>query len=297
VSTGQRYDPSWEAYARLNDRYEVRVLEPSPPAVGEGPWFADDPAARGDVPPGWQVVSPVSTGDLLWSDLASRDRSLAGWCAERWLGAYRRLGPAPAALVKTRNALHRLAEERISPARRAANGKIGLRYTCAGFGTPFFGEDQQLRVQAGEQVELIEVRGAVEVGREPLDVDSGAARFLGDWYGFAASVLGELRAGADPNDAVATRVQLWPEHFDMAVELGSEAGGARAAYGLSPGDEAHAEPYAYVGPWVAPPPGELWQATGFTGAELSYAELLAADDQRGAVLAFFRARLAALSER
>jgi hypothetical protein len=30
---------------------------------------------------------------------------------------------------------------------------------------------------------------------------------------------------------------------------------------------------------------------------LSYAELLAADDQRGAVLAFFRERLAALSER
>ena len=89
-------------------------------------------------------------------------------------------------------------------------------------------------------------------------------------------------------------MQLWPEHFDLAVELGSEATGARAAYGLSPGDEHHAEPYLYVAPWVAPAPGDLWQATGFSGAELPYSELLGAPDQRDTALAFFRARLRAL---
>ena len=41
-----------EAFERLGGRYEVRVLEPSPPAVDEEPWFADDPTARGDVPDG-----------------------------------------------------------------------------------------------------------------------------------------------------------------------------------------------------------------------------------------------------
>src|SRR5439155_10417212 len=97
-------DARHEAFERLEGRYEVRVLEPSPPAVGDGPWFADDPVARGDVPAGRQLVSPVSTGDLLWDDLA-RDDELAEWCAERWLAAYRSLGDLPAQLVATRLAL------------------------------------------------------------------------------------------------------------------------------------------------------------------------------------------------
>jgi hypothetical protein len=305
-----------EALERLGGRYEPRVLEPSPPAVSEPPWFADDPVDRGEVAPRAEVVSPVSTGDLSWLSLAEGDAELARWCEERWLGPHRRLGPAPAGLAATRVALHRLAEQVISPARRFANGKIGLRYTRGGFGTPFFGEDVQVRVVG---TELVLDSGDVErrapistldaaadfvgrsrlpedvtLGPDPLEVDLAASAFLGEWYGFAASVLEELRAeagdGADPS-----RVQLWPEHFDLAVELGDAAKDARAAYGLSPGDEQHPEPYVYVAPWVAPPAGELWQASGFPGAEMSYAELVAAEDQRGAVLDFLRARLAALT--
>jgi hypothetical protein len=90
-------------------------------------------------------------------------------------------------------------------------------------------------------------------------------------------------------------VQLWPEHFDLAMVLGDVSAGARASYGLSPGDEQHPEPYVYVGPWVEPEPGELWQATGFTGAELAYADLAAAADQRAAALEFLRTRAAALA--
>ena len=96
-----------------------------------------------------------------------------------------------------------------------------------------------------------------------------------------------------------SRVQLWPEHFDLAVELGREGSSpegppARAAYGCSPGDQNNDEPYIYVAPWVAPPPGELWQARGFTGASMAYAELLEAPDQRAAALDFLEARLRAL---
>ncbi len=80
-----------EAHERLGGDYETRVLEPSPPAVGQEPWFADDPASRGDVPPGRTLVSPVSTGDRLWDELSAEDPDLAAWCAERWLGAHRRL--------------------------------------------------------------------------------------------------------------------------------------------------------------------------------------------------------------
>ena len=116
-------NPRAEAYERLGGRYETRVLEPSSPAVNHGPWFADDPLASGDVPAGRSVVSPVGTGDVRWEDLASADPELAEWCADRWLGPYRRLAPAPAALVPTRIALHRLAEQIVSPARRNANGR------------------------------------------------------------------------------------------------------------------------------------------------------------------------------
>ena len=50
-----------------------------------------------------------------------------------------------------------------------------------------------------------------------------------------------------------------------------------------------------MGPWSAPPPSELWNATGFAGAELTYAELLAATDQRAAALEFFTTRREALA--
>ena len=304
-----------EAYQRLGGRYEVRVLEPSPPAVSEPPWYADDPAARGEVPPGRRLVSPVGTGDLRWAELAAEDPELAAWCAERWLGSYPRLGPVPDELVSTRLALHRLAEQILSPARRHVNGKIGLRYARGGFGTPFYGDEVQLRVDGPELVvqqasrerraPIASLAAAADlVGREalpddvelddqPLQVDIAAASFIGDWFGFAASVLEQLRSEADAA-LEPSRVQLWPEHFDMAVELGGDHTGARAAYGLSPGDEHHPEPYVYVVPWVAPPPGELWQATGFTGAELPYGALLAADGQREPVLGFLRDRIAAL---
>jgi hypothetical protein len=292
------------------------VLEPSPPAVNDEPWFADDPVAVDDVPEGRQLVSPVTNGDLLWRELADADPSLADWCAERWLGPYKRLGPAPSELAVTRTALHRVAERVISPTRARANGKIALRWTRGGFGTPYFGADAQVRVDGTELVvatpdgeqrhPLTTVRDAAtaigfdlagvdeEHAAAALAIDAAASRFLGDWFGFATSVLEQLRAES-PGEWEPSRVQLWPEHFDVAVEIGSEPADQRAALGGSPGDETHAEPYLYVAPWGACPEGELWQASGFPGAELAYSDLLAAPDQRTAALEFFRARLGALN--
>ena len=90
--------------------------------------------------------------------------------------------------------------------------------------------------------------------------------------------------------------RLWPEHFDIAIELGPEGRGLRANYGLSPGDEDHAEPYLYVSPWSAEVAGDLWNANGFKGAELSYADLAGEDDQPAAALGFFVTRWDALKE-
>lgn len=294
-------NPRAEAFERLGGRYDPRVLEPSPPTVTAAPYFADDPVARGEGQDGLPIVSPVRTGDVTWQALVDEDPELGPWAAERWLAAYRRLPEPPSGLQATRAALHRLAEHVISPTRQRANGKIGLRWTRGGFGTPYFGNDVQVRV-AGD-VLTVQIAGREQQGRlvtlkdaaefvgfdltrqdaaydaSPLEVDVAASTWLGDLYGFGTSVLEQLRAEA-PAGSAPSRVQLWPEHFDLAVELGDEAAGRRAAFGVSPGDETIAEPYLYV---------SAWASDGFESAPL--AAILDAPDQREAALAFFRARL------
>jgi hypothetical protein len=283
-------NPKQEAYERLAGEFEVRVLEPSPPAVTEHP-FTEDPVNDGEVYDGRLVVSPVPNGDLTWDQLARDRPELGDWCSERWLGAYKRLERLPGSFEETRNTLHRVAEGVVSPARKPEN-EIALRWTRGGFGTPFFEEDDrdcQVRVEHGQ---LVRQRGSAEE-REPLpNVDEDAARALGDFYGFSCSTLEELRHAESDEDPSLT--QLWPEHFDIAIELGLERRGRRANYGASPGDEDHAEPYLYVGPWSAEVSGELWNATGFKGAELTYSELLDAPDQRRAAFDFMHQRLHAL---
>jgi hypothetical protein len=197
------------------------------------------------------------------------------------------LRPLPEGFREAREALHRLAQGVISPARERETGRIGLRATPGGFGTPVFGEGLRVRVDGAE---LVRESGDGEE-REPIDgVDEAASRALGDWYAFGDVMLEALQAEATPEEAVSI-VQLWPEHFDIAIEMGDEASGARANYGFSPGDESHDEPYAYVGPWAGDrAAGPLWNARGFPGAELSYSELVAAPHQRAAALEFLRER-------
>jgi hypothetical protein len=215
-----------------------------------------------------------------------------------------RLSPLPASFAATVAALHRVAEEIVAPARKPDN-EIALEATPGGFGTPVFehaGVTQQVRVEGAE---LVHRAGADErraplttlesarrlvaelvpgpLSTEPLAVDPEAAARLGDWYALGAAVLGAFA------DATASPVRLWPEHFDIAIDMD------RVNYGFSPGDEHHDEPYAYVGPWDADVSGELWNATGFPGAELSYAELLAAPDPHAAALTFLEIRKEALA--
>jgi hypothetical protein len=265
-------DPRSEAFDRVNREWEVRVLEPSPPAVTAAPWYADDPVARGTSLAGRRIVSPVPSGDVRWEELAAGDAALADWCAARWLGPCRRLAALPPAYAATRDALHELAERVVSPARAESNGKIGLRWTRGGFGTPFFGDDGQVRVDGPE---LVRVSPAGET-REPLDVDAASVAALSDVYGFATNVLEGLRAEV-PDTAQAGRVQLWPEHFDVGLDLRHSGTGEAIVAGVSPGDEHHAEPYVYV--------------VGERLVVLAYPALLEAADQRAAALDFLRAQV------
>ena len=204
-----------------------------------------------------------------------------------------RLKPLPKQFAATVAELHRVAEEVVAPERKPDN-EIALEPTAGGFGTPEFeweGATHRGRVEGTDLVR--ETDG--EQQREGLGVDPASAGALARWYEFGREVLDRLRGEAHVNEA-PTEPILWPEHFDVAIEMGEEAAGARATYGFSPGDENHPEPYAYVASWTAQDAGEFWNARGFDGAELGYAELLASGDSGKAALDFMRSRRDALAQ-
>jgi hypothetical protein len=323
--TGERVEieagvqhPAIEAQARAGEGYGARVLEPSPPAIDDGVFFADDPVNDGI--PGEPVVSPVG-GDLTWDDLVTDrgDESLAAWAAERWLAGSRPLPPLPDRLVEVRSDLHRLATYVVAPARHQATGKFGLRWTLGGFGTPFFGDDTQVRVHGDRLVvqrgdtataapittlragaELIGSAIDAEIAAEhdsppigdieaKLNVSADVVQFLDAWWGMGTAALELVRA--DTASVDATRVQLWPGHFDPAIEIGDED--RRASFGASPGDASSDEPYLYVALWW---PDRLdldaddpfWSAPSFTGARLDYRALADSDSPRTDAADFFR---------
>jgi hypothetical protein len=301
-------NPLDEARRLVGADREPRVLEPSPPAVKDEPWFADDPVAGGDVD---------------WQDWVEVHPEHASWAKERWLASYGRLGQVPPGYNEARIALHRLAVYVISPARQRATGKIGLRWTLGGIGTPFFGNDEQVRIFGTDLVRqqgfeartepitsLDKAAAFVLDGRpdgawterldvpamDPTDAELPVAvdttRFLAAWYGFAWSVLEELRA--DTESVEPSRVQLWPEHFDAAFDcLSAER---RATFGASPGDASSNAPYLYVtSPRVSSLSSDLWNSTSFEGAMLPFSDLVDAPDQRATALNFFCARRSALA--
>jgi hypothetical protein len=120
----------------------------------------------------------------------------------------------------------------------------------------------------------------------PLTVDEAAAGTLGSWYELADAALRQLLAGAPDGDA-ASDVQLWPEHFDLAADLGAEDRGARGTFGASAGDANHAVPYLYVTRWSDTGGDAYWNDTAFDGASLAYPDLARSADPVGMALDFF----------
>jgi hypothetical protein len=309
-------NPRAEAQEHMDPGFVARVLEPSPPAIHTGE-FADDPTDRTDASEG--VVSPVSSGDVTWVEWVSTRPNLNEWAAERWLGPWPRLGSIPDELTETRESFHQLAFFVLAPARHRANTKLGLRFTKGGFGTPFYGDDVQVRVDGldlvvqqgsvAERQPLTTVKEACRAANvpyqpdwfpgfrdqltprdpeDPLPLTSKAATAISAWFGFATAVLEELRVTAPPSQ-FPSWVQLWPEHFDVAIELGDTEAGKRASFGASPGDEHHPSPYLYVSAW-----GEIdraisfWNDPHFNGSSLAYDDVVEAEDQRRAAFEFYR---------
>lgn len=222
------------------------------------------------------------------------------------------------AVGPTRDALHRLATHVLARARAAHGGRFGLRVTPGGMGTPAFGPDGTVlrlagtvlvlehRPGAGGGAEALELAGrslgdaaafagvdlaapfapgadAPPVGdaAAALTLDPPVARALLDWYRLGAEVLD----GLVPGLRTPSVAQLWPEHFDLALDADTPAG--RVSLGASPGDGGHPAPYLYVGPWEPARPGDpaYWNAP--FGAVVAWSEVLATGDPVATGAAFF----------
>jgi hypothetical protein len=189
----------------------------------------------------------------------------------------------PASYTSTRRSLHALACFVIAPARLARTGRIGLRVTPGGFGTPAFDDgslisvrDNQLLREPGGCLPITTLRSAARfvevelipdpgVGKdlpafEPdrvLAVDVESSRALAYWYSRGTIALGGIRRRLGDTAAVG-EAQIWPEHFDLAAEVSIDGRGATV--GFSPGDSFCNEPYAYVAPTSPHPPATFWNA-------------------------------------
>ena len=196
----------------------------------------------------------------------------------------------PADFAATRETLHLVAARVLGATRYAAVGRMGLAVVPGGFGTPEFNGRRLLVVDGmlsdGDRRQpfttLLDAYRFAGIdpattphpvldlpadAAAPLVVDGEAAAVLARWFAFSQAHLESLRADAGTGDK-PNPIQLWPEHFDLAFDMGSP--GTRANYGGSPGDSAIDEPYLYVGPHDHRD-GPFWNAP--FGAALAYNEI------------------------
>ena len=196
----------------------------------------------------------------------------------------------PHTFESTRRVLHGVAELVLAGPQHARSRTVRLRVTAGGFETT---APPMLRV---DMLDLVCAAGTVALTGTFADVARAA--------GVEAQALTQVYSGGpalDPDDPVVLDPDaveailgafavgdaalrtfapdlepvLWPEHFDVAITSGE------VNYGVSAGDEHHALPYAYVGPWT-PRSGDFWNQP--FGAARSMTDLA----DTAALLAFYR---------
>ena len=207
------------------------------------------------------------------------------------------LQPLSEAFYENRVQMHRISEQVLGYAQEPQT-EIVVVQTDKGFGTPPYPEGDgisQIRVEGNELVKVVD---GVEVNRERIPfTDRKASEELANVFKVGDRVQHELWTKGKVRDESTAGSYgdpvIWPEHFDMAIEMEGDV--SRATYGMSPGDELHPEPYFYVSPWEKQPADPaVWNAKGFAGAELSYAEVLASPDQEKTIRDFYESKLKAL---
>jgi hypothetical protein len=160
---------------------------------------------------------------------------------------------SPEVLAATRQSLHQVAEHLLAATRKRATGEITLVQGAGGFRTIAQAADF-----TGVPAGFSWTKHPPATPFEPdasLALDEVAAAALADWFRLGQQALSMLVsdfAAESPSEPA-----LFPEHFDLGITAGS------VNYGFSPGDDAIAEPYVYVGPHQLPPPaaGDFWNAS------------------------------------
>jgi hypothetical protein len=206
-------------------------------------------------------------------------------------------------LEQTRRSLHAVAETLLAGPQHRIAGTIRLVVQSDGFSTlPLPGDPARVSVRGTDLVvtrgggdRLLALQGSLGEladaagldfgapegvygdtsqagGDDPVLVDASAAATIERALALGAVALSTLGAAYRPDDP-PTPV-LWPEHFDVGISLGE------VNFGVSPGDDGIAEPYAYVGPWKQRT-GDFWNQP--YGAAATIARL---GDAAG-VLSFF----------
>lgn len=228
------------------------------------------------------------------------------------------LSSPPSTLVDTRLALHRLAAYVIAPVRHRATGRFGLRATSGGFGTPEF-DGRRIRVEGTDLIDerpdgthsasitsLAAAAAFLDAEIDPktaaehdspalgdtdadLGIDAEASSWLGAWFTMAFEALAHVRG--DDASVDASEPQLWPGHFDPAIEVGDED--HRGSYGASPGDDGIPEPYLYLSIWWPDRIGidtedPRWNAPSFTGSVLRASDFPADADPVQVAADFWR---------
>lgn len=172
-----------------------------------------------------------------------------------------------AVYVATRRQLRGVAESLIAGPQYRAAGTIKLAVRADGFtgvavplrvhgdqfvwgpeGVPLAGSVSDIAeaagVQPGPPDGVYEITDPLPVDAV-LDIDRASADLVYRSLYAGGFALERVLPGGHP--------VLWPEHFDVAVTVDE------VNYGVSAGDDYHALPYAYVGPWK-PRTGEFWNA-------------------------------------
>jgi len=228
--------------------------------------------------------------------------------------------------VATRSALHVVSAHVLGRRRYEVTGRFGLRATPGGVGTPAFGDPLEvvrvsgtilirelgsdsatLAIPGRSLRQLAEFAGTdvdrpFSVGGQtppvgdpdrPIELDDATVGVLAGWFALGWVVMDRFLEGL-PDGAGPAAIQLWPEHFDAATNVGVP-GGARLNVGFSPGDDFEPEPYAYVGPWGPERPGDpdFWNAP--FGAVLSASKVLNHHDPVALSLDFLETGLRALA--
>ena len=229
-----------------------------------------------------------------------------------------------------RETLRRIATHVVAQAQQQVTGHFALMPLPGGFGTPQFGADRRrVRLAGGSlfventnserngepaaTTDVHMVPGSTirdlctaagfdpdpdfSVGEdtpslgdidEMLMLDSAATTVLGDWFLLGQRALDVALASLP--DPQASIIRLWPEHFDLGLDLAVDSRskpGVRTNLGAAAGDAFHQEPYLYVGPWDAdrPGPADFWNAP--FGATLGFGDLDVSENPLAAATEFF----------